>query len=158
MYRMYGIPQGARDGGAVMYRMYGIPQGARDGGTVMYRMYGIPQGARDSGAVMYRMYGQKSAPRQLLIWTPQFTQQVFVKKYRCVLIYGLLMGCYPGHLDVFAPSCLISCATLLTMYRAIYRLLKVGLTVLRSLVMATRLNFNSFLFVFSLYTAINMGS
>ena len=35
MYRMYGIPQGAREGGAVMYRMYGIPQGAREGGAVV---------------------------------------------------------------------------------------------------------------------------
>ena len=35
MYRMYGIPQGAMEGGAVMYRMYGIPQGAREGGAVM---------------------------------------------------------------------------------------------------------------------------
>jgi len=24
MYRMYGIPQGAREGGADMYRMYGL--------------------------------------------------------------------------------------------------------------------------------------
>jgi len=31
MYRMYGIPQRAREGGAVMYRMYGIPQRAREG-------------------------------------------------------------------------------------------------------------------------------
>ena len=33
MYRMYGIPQGAMEGGAVMYRMYGIPQGAMEGGA-----------------------------------------------------------------------------------------------------------------------------
>ena len=33
MYRMYGIPQGAMEGGAVMYRMYGIPQGAMKGGA-----------------------------------------------------------------------------------------------------------------------------
>jgi hypothetical protein len=42
MYRMYGIPQGAREGGADMYRMYGIPQGAREGGADMYRVYGMP--------------------------------------------------------------------------------------------------------------------
>jgi len=33
MYRMYGIAQRARDGGARMYRMYGIAQRARDGGA-----------------------------------------------------------------------------------------------------------------------------
>jgi hypothetical protein len=45
-----------------MYRMYGIPQRAMDGGAVMYRKYGIPQGARDGGAAMYRKYGQIFAP------------------------------------------------------------------------------------------------
>jgi len=39
MYRMYGMSQGAKDGGAAMYRMYGMSQGARDGGAAMYGVY-----------------------------------------------------------------------------------------------------------------------
>ena len=37
MYRKYGIPQRARDGGAVMCRKYGIPQRAWDGGAVVFK-------------------------------------------------------------------------------------------------------------------------
>ena len=83
MYRMYGIAQGARDGGACMYRMYGIAQGARDGGACMYRMYGqiiapsiictstihggrIAQRAKDGGTCMYRMHSQRFTLQHLL--------------------------------------------------------------------------------------------
>ena len=41
MYRMYGMTQGAMEGGAAMYRMYGMTQGAMEGGAAMYRMYGM---------------------------------------------------------------------------------------------------------------------
>jgi len=45
-----------------MYRMYGMTQGAMEGGAVMCRMYGMTQGAMEGGAVMYRMCGQIFAP------------------------------------------------------------------------------------------------
>jgi len=35
MYRMYGMSQGAMEGGAAMYRMYGMSQGAMEGGAAM---------------------------------------------------------------------------------------------------------------------------
>ena len=35
MYRMYGMTQGAMEGGAAMYRMYGMTQGAMEGGAAM---------------------------------------------------------------------------------------------------------------------------
>jgi len=41
MYRMYGMPQGAREGGAAMYRMYGMPQGAREGGAAILKIINI---------------------------------------------------------------------------------------------------------------------
>jgi hypothetical protein len=45
-----------------MYRMYGMTQRARDGGAAMVRMYGMTQRARDGGAAMVRMYGQIFTP------------------------------------------------------------------------------------------------
>jgi hypothetical protein len=71
-----------------MYRMYGIAQGARDGGVRMYRMYGIAQGARDGGARMYRMYGQIYAPDNICtsaIRGGRIAQGVKVGKERRVL-------------------------------------------------------------------------
>jgi hypothetical protein len=32
---MYGMSQGAMEGGAAMYRMYGMSQGAMEGGAAM---------------------------------------------------------------------------------------------------------------------------
>ncbi len=52
MYRMYGIPQGARDGGAVMYRMYGLKIAPCIFRTSHFHVGRIPQGARDGGAVV----------------------------------------------------------------------------------------------------------
>jgi len=69
---MSGINARSQEGGAYMYRMYGIPQGAREGGAVMSMderyvavpwmarsdacpwMNGIPQGAREGGAIVTR--------------------------------------------------------------------------------------------------------
>ena len=52
-----------------------------------------------------------------LIWTPRVAQQKNVKKELDACLYpGSGMGCYPGLSDVFAPSCLISYATLHLMY------------------------------------------
>ena len=52
MYRMYGIAQGAKDGGARMYRMYG--QVIAPDITCISTIHGghIAQGAKDVGARM----------------------------------------------------------------------------------------------------------
>jgi hypothetical protein len=39
MYRMYGMTQRARDGGAAMYRMYGMSQGVMDGDVKIHGIF-----------------------------------------------------------------------------------------------------------------------
>jgi len=79
MYRMYGMSQGAMEGGVTMYRMYGqifapaisalppsmvvVCHKEPWMGMTMYRMYGMSQGARDGGMTMYRMYGMSQGAR-----------------------------------------------------------------------------------------------
>ena len=67
-----------------MYRMYGMPQGARDGGAAMYRMYGMPQGARDGGAAtpMDDSHYYQGAANTITLYTKSHARQ---HSYRCTL-------------------------------------------------------------------------
>ena len=48
-----------------MYRMYGMSQGAMEGGAAMYRMYGMSQGAMEGGAAIPMGFDQYKRNRRL---------------------------------------------------------------------------------------------
>ncbi len=75
MYRMYGITQGAMDGGAYMVRMYGIAQGAMDGG-VHTPMDG-PYNARSHGwRCAYVRYSAMQEPSRFTILSNKIPQNI----------------------------------------------------------------------------------